>query len=84
MCKAVLDCRLRHRLQPQAFNGLPISAVLHDVTEYQFTFSPRVTGVDHAGDILALQQLGQQLQAVFGAFDGLQVEIRRNNGQIGE
>jgi hypothetical protein len=58
--------------------------VLGDVVEDQLAFASRVTGVDQAVDILALDQAGQQLQAVFGLLDRLQRKMRRNHRQIGE
>jgi hypothetical protein len=62
MGEAVADRVGGHRLQPQAAHRLLLFAqgMLRNVTEDQFAFAPRVTGIDQAGDVLALDQAGQQ------------------------
>lgn len=78
------DGRLRHRLQPQALDGFFGAGVLDDVAENQLPFPSRVTGIDDAADILALDQLGQQLEPVFRALYGAQIEMRRQHWQMRE
>jgi hypothetical protein len=63
---------------------LPDLAVLGDVIEDQLAFAPRVAGVDQAIDILALDQLVEQLEARLGLLDRRQREVRRNHRQVGE
>jgi hypothetical protein len=76
--------RCGHRLQPQALHRLAALGVLGDVIEDQLTFAARVTGVDQAGHILALDQLGQQFEPGLGLLDRLEREVRRNDRQVGE
>ncbi len=63
MGKAFADGGRRHRLQPQATHRLLFfpQRMLRDITENQLAFAARVTGVDQPGNILALDQAGQQL-----------------------
>lgn len=68
-CETVPDRTLGHRLQPQSLDRLGGLGVLRDVIEDQFTFAPRVTGVDQTADILALDELGQHLEPRFGLLD---------------
>jgi len=82
--EAVADGLLRHRLQPQALDRLLRLGLLRDQAEDQFPFAPRVAGVDQAGDILALDQAVQHLQARFGLGNGAQVEMRGDHRQVGE
>jgi hypothetical protein len=86
MGKAVADGGRGHRLQPEAAHRLLLFAqrVLRDVAEDQFAFAARVAGVDQAGDVLALDQPGQQLEPVLGLLDGIEREMRRNHRQMGE
>ena len=56
--------------------------MLHDVTEDQLSLAARVTGIDHAADVLAFQQFGQELEPVFCAFDGLEVKMRRDYRKV--
>ena len=82
--EAVLDRTGSHRLQPQALYRLFTAGVTGDVTEDQLAFAARVAGVNHAGDVFAFQELGQQLQARFGFLDRQQIKMRRNHRQISE
>ena len=86
MGEAVADCGAGHRLQPEAADGFLLGAqgVLRDVTENQLALAPRVAGIDQTGDILALDQAGQQAQALRRPFDWIQGEVRRNHRQMGE
>ena len=84
MREAVADRAGRHRLQPQALHRLLGLRVLRDQAENQLAFAPGVAGVDQAVDVFALEQLGQHLQARFALRDRIQVEMRRNDRQIGE
>ena len=78
------DGALGHGLQPQAAHRFLGAAVLGDVIEDQLPFAARVTGVDEAVHILALDQLGEKLEAVLGLLDGLQGEAGRDDGQVGK
>ena len=82
--KAVADRALGHGLQPQSAHWLLRATVLGDVIKDQFALASSVTGVDQAFDVLALDQAGQQFQAVFGFLDGLQGEVRRDHRQMRE
>jgi hypothetical protein len=66
--EAVADRGGGHRLQPQAAHRLLLLAqgVLRDVAEDQLALAARVAGIDQAGDVLALDQAGQQLEALLG------------------
>ncbi len=74
----------RHRLQPQALDRLLGFGVLRDQAENQLAFAPGVAGVDQVGDVLALDQLVEDLQARFGLVDRVQREVRRNHRQVRE
>ena len=82
--KAFTDGVGRHRLQPQPLHGLLGLGVLHDQPEDQFALAARVTGVDQRGDILALDQLGELLEAVVRLLDRLQIEMRRDDRKVSE
>jgi hypothetical protein len=82
--KAVADGALSHRLQPQTLHRFAGFGVLGDVIEDQFAFAPRVTGVDQAINILALDQLGQHLEPGLSFLDGGQREVGRNDGEVGK
>jgi len=56
--------------------------VLDDEAEDQLALAARVTGVDQAGDVLALDEAGEQLEPVFGLLDGVEREMRRNHRQV--
>src|SRR5262249_2560640 len=70
--------------QPQALDRLLALRVTHDVAEDQLSLAPRVAGVDQTGNVLALEQLDEQLEAFFGALDRLEIEVRRDHRQIRE
>ena len=82
--KAVADGLGGHGLQPQALHRLAGLGMAGDVIEDQLPFAARVTGVHQAIHVLALDQLGQQLEPGFGLFDGLQLEMGWNHRQVGE
>jgi hypothetical protein len=86
MGEAVADRGGRHRLQPEAADRLLLGAqgMLRDVAEDQFALAPRVAGIDQAGDVLALDQAGQQAQAFLRSLDRVQREMRWDHGQVGE
>jgi hypothetical protein len=71
-------------LQPEPLNGLARFDRLGDVIEDQFAFAARVAGVDQAADILALDQLAEQLEARRGLLDRREREVRRDDRQVGE
>ena len=77
--KPFADGRRRHGLQPEAFDGLLGLRVLDDVAENQFAFAPGVTGVDQRVHVVALDELFQDLQPVFGSLNRLQIEMRRDD-----
>jgi hypothetical protein len=58
--------------------------VLRDQAENELAFAPRVTCVDQAIDVFALDQPVQDFQPRLAFRDGMQIEMRRNNGEIGE
>ena len=60
------------------------ASVLDDMPENQFAFAPGIAGVDHAGDILALEQADQQFEAVFRAIQWAQCKSGRDHRQIGK
>jgi hypothetical protein len=82
--EAVADGVGGHRLQPQTADRLVGLGVLDDVAEDQFALAARVTGIDQAGNVLALDQPRQHLQAVGSLLDRIQREVRRNHRQVGE
>jgi hypothetical protein len=82
--EAVADRAGGHRLQPQALHRLVGAGMLGDETEDQLPLAARVTGVDQAGDVLALDQAGEQLEPVLGLLDRVECEVRRNDRQVGE
>ena len=54
-------------------------------SEWQkIAFAPGIAGVDHAGDILALEQADQQFEAVFRAIQWAQCKSGRDHRQIGK
>ena len=58
--------------------------MLCDQLKDQLAFAAGVTGVDQRVDILSLDQPGEQLQTVGTLVDRLEIEVRRNDRQIGE
>jgi hypothetical protein len=84
LAEAIADGLRRHRLQPQALDRQLGVRVLRDQAEDQFTFAPRVTGVDQAGHILAFDEAREHLQARFGFGDRAQIKVRRDHRQMGE
>jgi hypothetical protein len=60
------------------------ASVLLDQPEDQLALAPGVARVDQVGDVLALGQLDHRVQARLGLVDRLQVEVRRDHGQVGE
>ena len=82
--EAVADGLGRHGLQPQPLHGLAGLSVAGDVIEDQLALAARVTGVHQAVHILALDQLGQQLEAGLGFLHRLQFEVGRDHGQVGK
>jgi hypothetical protein len=50
----------------------------------QFALAACVAGIDQAVDVLALDQPGEQLQAISAAVDGAQVEVRGDDRKVGE
>jgi hypothetical protein len=89
--KAVADGLRRHGLQPQAPHGLAqrhgvavlaAARVLLDQAEDQLALAARVAGVDELGHVLAPRQAHHGAQAALGLVHGLELEIRRNHGQV--
>ena len=58
--------------------------MLGNQPEDEFAFSPGVAGVDQGVDILALDQAGEQFETVGALVDRAQVEMRWNDGKVGE
>ena len=52
--------------------------------ENQFPFAPGIAGIDKGIHILALDESRQKLQPRFSFLDGIQIEVRGNNGQMRE
>gem|GEM_PF-2535188 len=84
MGETLANGALRHRLQPEAADRLVGLGVLHQIAEDQFALTSRVAGIDEAVYVLALDQACQQLEAVFGLFDRVEREVRRNHRKMGE
>ena len=84
MREAVANRRGRHRLQPEPLDRLLGAGVLNDVAEDQFPLAPGVTRVDELIDILALEELLQRLELVHALLARIQIEVRRNDGKIGQ
>ena len=74
----------RHRLQPKALDRLPRARVLRDQAKDEFALASGIAGIDDAIDVLALDQSRQQLEPLFVACDRVQVEVRRDDGQVRE
>ena len=74
----------RHGLEPEPLDGLFGLGVLDDVAENQFAFAAGVAGIDQAVHVLALDQAQQELEAVLGLFDGLQIKMLRDDRQMGK
>ena len=82
--KALANGGRGHGLEPEALDGLFGLGVLDDVTENQFAFAAGVASVDQAVHVLALDEAEQDLEARAGFLDGLEIEVRRNDGQVGK
>ena len=82
--EALADRRRRHRLQPQALNRLGGLGMVNDVTENQFAFAPGVARVEQPRNILEFDQPGKHLETLFRSFDRQQIEVLRNDRQIGQ
>ena len=78
------DRRGRHGLEPKTPDRLAGSGVANDVTENQFAFPPGIAGVDQGIDVLALDELDEQLQPRLILFNRLEVEMGRDDWQMGE
>ena len=93
LVKTIANGLRRHALQPQAlhglaqWNGLPgllRARILFNEAEDQFTLAARVTGVDQGAHVFALGLLDHGVQSGLGLVDGLQVEVGRDDGQMGK
>jgi hypothetical protein len=78
------DRILRHRLQPQALDRFFAFRMAHDVTENELPLAARVAGIDDTRDVLALEQLDEEPEALFRALDGPEIEVRGNHRQVCE
>jgi hypothetical protein len=58
--------------------------VLLDQAKDQLAFPARVAGVDELADVLALGQPDDRVQTRFRLVERGQVEVRRNDRQVGE
>ena len=70
-----------HRLHPEPLDRLLDVADVHDVAEDEFALAAGVAGVDDAVDVLALGELEDLLEAGFGAFDRIELEVFGDGGQ---
>ena len=82
--KPLANGRRGHRLQPEPADRFLCAGVPDDVTEDELAFAPGVAGVDQAIDILAFDQPREQLQPALRLFDRFEVEMGRNDRQMGE
>ena len=82
--EAVADRAGRHGLQPEAADRLPGVRMLDDQPEDQLALAPGVAGVDQRVDVLALDQPCQQLEPVRALLDRLEIELGRDDRQVGE
>ena len=71
-----------HRLKPQSLDRLLRVSCLHDVAEDQLTLASRIACIDKTRYVLTLDQLREELQAGSRLRDRLQLELRRNEGQM--
>ena len=55
-----------------------------DIAKDQFALAARVACVDHAGDVFAFEQFGQQFQSCLGFLDRQQIKMRRDYRQVGK
>ena len=82
--EAGADSRRRHGLEPEPLDGLLRFRVLDDVAEDEFALAPGVAGVDERGHVLALEEAREHPQARLGFLNRPEVEVRRDDGQMGE
>src|SRR2546425_11960750 len=71
-------------LQPQTLDWLLVAGVPNDIPENQLAFPTRVAGVYHAGQVLASQQLDEELEAFLSELDRLQIEVRWDHRPVGK
>ena len=84
MLEAVANRGGRHGLQPQALERLLGAGVLDDVAEDQLALAPGVTGIDEAVHVLSFEQLLERLEPRQALLARQQVEVRRDDRQIGQ
>ena len=82
--ESVADGRLRHRLQPQAFDRFPGFRVLGDIAENQLALPAGIAGIDDSRDILSLEEFQQDVEPGLTSVDRRQIEMRRYHRQIRE
>ena len=84
LLKTLADGRGGHGLQPKAFDGPLRLRVLDDVAKDQLALAAGVASVDQRVHVRALDQLEQQPQPRRILVNGQQVEVRRNDRQVGK
>ncbi len=93
LVKTVANGLRRHALQPEALHGfaqrngltrLLRAGILLYQTENKLALTPRIAGVDQGVHVFALGLLHHRVQARFGLVHGLEVEIGRDNRQVGK
>ena len=82
--EAVADRGRRHALQPEPLDRVLGLRMLLDQPEDQLALAPGVAGVDQLGDVLALDQLHDRVEARLGLVDRVQLEVRRDHRQVRE
>ena len=74
----------RHRLQPQPLHRFANLGMLDNVIEDQLTLASRVTRVDQAINVLALDQFVDHTQTGCAFFNGVECKMGRNDRQMGK
>ena len=81
--EGLLDRGLRHRVQPQALDGLLHARGLVEVGEDQLPLAPGVAGVDDQLDVLVLHQLVDGVELLLGLLVvGDELELLRHDRQV--
>ena len=82
MGKPLLDRSLRHRLEPEALDGLLAAGELDDVVKNELSLAARIAGVDDGGYLGLLEQSLHDGQSVGGAGNRLELELLGNDRQL--
>ena len=82
--KGLLDGLIGHGKHPQPLDRFGGFGQFVDVGEDEFTLASGIAGIDHSLDILSLELLLELLELLFGGRDRLELELGRDNGEIGK